>query len=60
MEKRMNQVGVRTSKDGEIEIFQNQGVGDEEDAVYIRSEQVDAVIKWLQEAKAKLEGTQQK
>jgi Holliday junction resolvase len=58
MEKRMQEVGVRTGKEGDIQIFQS-GLGDEE-AIYITADQVEILVQWLQQAKAELEGAKQK
>ncbi len=49
----MREVGVRTSKDDEIQLFQ-AGVGDEEDVIYITVDQVDVLTGWLQQAKAEI------
>ncbi len=55
MEKKMVQVAVRTEKDM-IEIFQDDHTSELGNSVFIYPEQVDIIIKWLQEAKAELSG----
>ena len=55
MEKRMMEVGVRTTEEGHIEIYQG-GIGGESDSVYITADQVDVLVQWLQQAKAEAAG----
>ena len=52
MEKRMYDLSVSTTDSGEIHI--TQGDNDEDGFVIVRPEQVDALIQWLQEAKAEI------
>lgn len=52
MEKQMLEITVRTLDSGLIEI--SQGDPTEEYSIHIHPDQVEAVIKWLQEAKEEL------
>lgn len=55
MDKEMFEIRVTTAK-GKIFIEQPVPLQDEPDKVIISPEQVDALINWLKEARAELEG----
>jgi hypothetical protein len=55
MERRMNQVEVKTNKEGTIEISQAD-YGGEDDTIFLHVEQIDPLIQWLQEAKEEING----
>ena len=55
MDKRMHDLNIQTSE-GEIWIKQASGIpGEEDDWVIVAVDQVDALIKWLQEAKDEIQ-----
>jgi len=55
MDKEMFEIRVSTNK-GKIFITQPVPMQDEPDSIIISPEQVDALIEWLKEARAELEG----
>ena len=57
MEKQMPELTVRTLDSGLIEI--NQGDPTEDYSIHIHPDQVETLIKWLQEAKQELIGKSQ-
>jgi hypothetical protein len=56
MQKRMEAINIRTLDDGFIEISSDD-YGEGQQQISIPVEQIDTVIKWLQEAKAELQNT---
>lgn len=55
MEKRMEAVTVKTTKEGSIVLEQEYVGSDQPCIIAITPDQVDVIIQWLQEAKAELE-----
>ena len=55
MKKHMEEVSVQTSEEGKILIVQANAVGDHDDTISLEPDQVDVIVKWLQEAKTELE-----
>lgn len=55
MKKHMEEVSVQTNEEGKILIVQANAVGDHDDTIILEPDQVDEIVKWLQEAKAELE-----
>ncbi|MGD8672927.1 MAG: hypothetical protein PVH86_06395 [Thiogranum sp.] len=54
MEKNLEPLIVRTTNDG-VEIVQDYQTGDRESVIFVRPEELDILIAWLQEAKSELE-----
>jgi hypothetical protein len=56
MDKKMEQIVVRTTEKGEIEIVQSDIVQQEEIVIYLSPEQIDLLVEWLIEARDELHG----
>jgi hypothetical protein len=54
VEKNLEPLIVRTTNDG-VEIVQDYQTGDRESVIFVRPEELDILIAWLQEAKSELE-----
>lgn len=56
MEKRVEPLELKITKDGAVDLIQSRfGDDDEADVIRIPYHQIDLVIQWLKEAKAELE-----
>ncbi len=57
MDKRMEHLEIRTTKEGDIDIIQGDSFhGEDNQVVRIAPDQVEILIQWLKEAKAELVG----
>lgn len=61
MDRKIEQLGVRTTTEGGIDIIQAGGLGDDDSQVVrITTDQVKILIHWLKDAKAELKSGEPK